>query len=114
MSRLKDFTRLYVIYRQRHGPIKAARYAATGTWAIHRGRSSPSTELSRAAGVGLNELLGRWPGDLQMTRKRVKPRPSGRGKESAKPVRASLGATDQSAAVAQEHQPCEPFPTARA
>ncbi len=24
-------------------------------------------ELSRAAGVGLNELLGRWPGDLQMT-----------------------------------------------
>ena len=27
MSRLKDFTRLYVIYRQCHGPIKAARYA---------------------------------------------------------------------------------------
>ena len=26
-----------------------------------------TTELSRAAGVGLNELLGRWPGDLQMT-----------------------------------------------
>ena len=24
-------------------------------------------ELSRAEGVGLNELLGRWPGDLQMT-----------------------------------------------
>lgn len=36
------------------------------------------------------------------------------GKESAKPVRASLGATDQSAAVAQEHQPCELFPIARA
>ena len=36
------------------------------------------------------------------------------GKESAKPVRASLGATDQSAAVAQEHQPCVPFPIARA
>ena len=27
MSRLKDFTRLYRIYRQCHGPIKAARYA---------------------------------------------------------------------------------------
>ncbi len=36
------------------------------------------------------------------------------GKESAKPVRASLGSTDQSAAVAQEHQPCELFPIARA
>ena len=35
-------------------------------------------------------------------------------KESAKPVRASSGAIDQSAAVAQEHQPCEPFPIARA
>jgi len=29
MSRLKDFTRLYVIYRQCNGPIKAARYAWT-------------------------------------------------------------------------------------
>ena len=67
MSRIKDFARLYVIYRQCFGPIKAARFAATGTWAINRGRSSPSTELSRAAGAGLNELLGRWPGDLQMT-----------------------------------------------
>jgi len=36
------------------------------------------------------------------------------GKESAKPVRASSGATDQSAAVAQEHQPCELFPIASA
>ena len=36
------------------------------------------------------------------------------GKDSAKPVRASLGATDQSAAVAQEYQPCELFPIARA
>jgi hypothetical protein len=27
VSRLKDFTRLYHIYRQCHGPIKAARYA---------------------------------------------------------------------------------------
>lgn len=36
------------------------------------------------------------------------------GKESAKPVRASSGAIDQSAAVAQDHQPCEPFPIARA
>ena len=27
MSRIKDFTRLYVIYRQCYGPIKAARYA---------------------------------------------------------------------------------------
>ena len=36
------------------------------------------------------------------------------GKESTKPVRASLGATDQSAAVAQEHQPCELSPIARA
>ena len=36
------------------------------------------------------------------------------GKESAKPVRASSGAIDQSAAVAQEHQPCVPFPIARA
>ena len=27
MSRIKDFARLYVIYRQCHGPIKAARYA---------------------------------------------------------------------------------------
>jgi hypothetical protein len=36
------------------------------------------------------------------------------GKESAKPVRASSGAIDQSAAVAQEHRPCEPFPIARA
>lgn len=35
------------------------------------------------------------------------------GKESAKPVRASLGANDQSAAVVQEHQPCVPFPIAR-
>ena len=24
---------------------------------------SPSPELSRAEGVGLNELLGRWPGE---------------------------------------------------
>ena len=29
MSRIKDFTRLYVIYRQCHGPIKSARYAWT-------------------------------------------------------------------------------------
>ena len=36
------------------------------------------------------------------------------GKESAKPVRASLGATDQSAAVVREHQPCELFPIASA
>ena len=36
------------------------------------------------------------------------------GKDSAKPVRASLGATDQSAAVAQERQPCELFPIASA
>ena len=36
------------------------------------------------------------------------------GKESAKPVRASLGANDQSAAVVREHQPCELFPIARA
>ena len=36
------------------------------------------------------------------------------GKESAKPVRASSGAIDQSSAVAREHQPCEPFPTASA
>ena len=36
------------------------------------------------------------------------------GKESAKPVRASLGANDQSAAVAREHQPCELSPIARA
>jgi hypothetical protein len=36
------------------------------------------------------------------------------GKESAKPVRASLGANDQSAAVVREHQPCVPFPIARA
>ena len=36
------------------------------------------------------------------------------GKESAKPVRASLGATDQSAAVAQEHQPCARFCEANA
>ncbi len=34
------------------------------------------------------------------------------GKESAKSVRASLGATDQSAAVAQEHQPCQSLPIA--
>ena len=27
MSRIKDFARLYVIYRQCHGTIKAARYA---------------------------------------------------------------------------------------
>ena len=27
MSRLKDFARLYLIYRQCHGTIKAARYA---------------------------------------------------------------------------------------
>ena len=27
MTRIKDFARLYVIYRQCHGPIKAARYA---------------------------------------------------------------------------------------
>ena len=27
MNRLKDFARLYVIYRQCFGPIKAARYA---------------------------------------------------------------------------------------
>ena len=27
MSRIKDFARLYRIYRQCHGPIKAARYA---------------------------------------------------------------------------------------
>ena len=26
MSRIKDFTRLYVIYRQCHNPINAARY----------------------------------------------------------------------------------------
>ena len=36
------------------------------------------------------------------------------GKESAKPVRASLGANDQSAAVVREHQPCELFPIASA
>ena len=29
MSRIKYFTRLYVIYRQCHGTIKAARYAWT-------------------------------------------------------------------------------------
>lgn len=29
MSRIKDFARLYVIYRQCSGPIKAARYAWT-------------------------------------------------------------------------------------
>ena len=29
MSRIKYFTRLYVIYRQCFGPIKAARYAWT-------------------------------------------------------------------------------------
>ena len=29
MSRIKDFTRPYVIYRQCFGPIKAARYAST-------------------------------------------------------------------------------------
>ena len=28
MSRIKDFTRLYVIYRQCHGPIKAAPQAS--------------------------------------------------------------------------------------
>ena len=33
MSRIKDFTRLYVIYRQCHGTIKAARYA----WAVSGG-----------------------------------------------------------------------------
>ena len=33
MSRLKDFTRLYVIYRQCFGPIKAARYA----WVVSGG-----------------------------------------------------------------------------
>ena len=32
MSRLKDFARLYLIYRQGHGPIKAARYA----WVVAR------------------------------------------------------------------------------
>lgn len=29
MKRLKDFFQLYRIYRQCHGPIKAARYAWT-------------------------------------------------------------------------------------
>ena len=33
MNRLKDFTRLYVIYRQCHGTSKAARYA----WAVSGG-----------------------------------------------------------------------------
>lgn len=33
MSRIKDFTRLYVIYRQCHGPINAARYA----WVVSGG-----------------------------------------------------------------------------
>ena len=33
MSRLKDFTRPYVIYRQCHWPIKAARYA----WVVSGG-----------------------------------------------------------------------------
>lgn len=33
MSRLKDFTRLYVIYRQCHGPIKPARYV----WVVSGG-----------------------------------------------------------------------------
>ena len=31
MSRIKDFTRLYRIYRQCHNPIKAARYAWTAS-----------------------------------------------------------------------------------
>ena len=35
MRRIKDFTRLYVIYRQCHGPIKAARYA----WVVSGGGS---------------------------------------------------------------------------
>lgn len=29
MSRIKDFARLYAIYRQCHNPINAARYAWT-------------------------------------------------------------------------------------
>ena len=33
MSRIKDFTRLYVIYRQCHNPIKSARYA----WVVSGG-----------------------------------------------------------------------------
>ena len=33
MSRIKYFTKLYVIYRQCFGPIKAARYA----WFVSRG-----------------------------------------------------------------------------
>ena len=31
MTRIKDFTRLYVIYRQRHWTIKAARYACVAS-----------------------------------------------------------------------------------
>lgn len=33
MTRIKDFTRLYRIYRQRHKPIAAARYA----WVVSGG-----------------------------------------------------------------------------
>ena len=51
------------------------------------------------------------PADHQNSRETPAFRP---GKDSAKPVRASLGANDQSAAVVREHQPCVPFPIARA
>ena len=77
----------------------------------------PYLKTKRGSGGGtwlhpkLAVMFARWLDIDQEARQASAFRP---GKESAKPVRASLGATDQSAAVAQEHQPCELFPIARA
>ena len=66
-------------------------------------------KLAEECGIGWGAGLGGMSDQEARQASAFRP-----GKESAKPVRASLGATDQSAAVAQEHQPCELFPIARA
>ena len=75
--------------------------------AVELGRAQPEV----SALPGDDEVTPRFVFVTQRARQAPAFRP---GKESAKPVRASSGAIDQSAAVAQEHQPCELFPIARA
>lgn len=89
-------------------------------WIVQRVEAQPMkkiTPISIPLGMTFADLrLARDPktGDVffdQEARQASAFRP---GKDSAKPVRASLGANDQSAAVVREHQPCELFPIARA